>query len=265
MPIPLEKTTHRLDGFPEAQVDLIRGRMGAIPTAPWPRLEGCLAALATSRTGSTYLTRELETAFDISRMRESLNPAQMKGRAAAEIVAQRRGAWFAFKADWTSVIAAELSGFFDAYFSVTSFILLARRDIVAQAVSCVKAKQTGQWHSNQKSTAAAVYDGADIARYISLIAGGVDILRLYAERSGRPWRSAVYEDFAQGDFTLVMAACDSLGVPRRRAGSHIRPMPVERIGDATNEAWAARFREDAGPPIRDRIERYVARVNEVAS
>ncbi|MDQ2860471.1 MAG: Stf0 sulfotransferase family protein, partial [Pseudomonadota bacterium] len=210
--------------------------------------------------GSTYLARELECAFDIGRLRESLNPAQVKDRAAAEIVAQHRGAWFALKAGVPGVIAGEFRGFFDAYLARTAFIVLSRRDIVAQAVSCEKAHQSGQFHSTQKAKRAALYDGARIAQWISVIANIEERLWLYAKRSGRPWRAAVYEDFAQGDFTLALAACDALGVPRRRAGSHFLPKPVERIGDATNEAWAARFREDMDPPTREIVEQYLARL-----
>lgn len=248
----------RLKMFPDAQIAGVDRKLGSIQMAPWPKLEGCLALLYTSRTGSTYLAREMETAFDIGRMRESLSPPRLAGRDAAQVVAGRQGAWFSFKADGPSVIAAELSGFFNAYLPVTSFVLLLRRDIVAQAVSGVKAKQTGRWHSNQKSRSEPTYDAEKIARYITTVLTGINKLRCYAERSRRPWRSAVYEDFAEGDFGLVMAACDALGVPRRAAGAQIRPMPVERIGDATNEAWAAQFREEMDASTREVIERYLA-------
>lgn len=61
------------------------------------------------------------------------------------------------------MIAAELCGFFDAYLRETSFIPLLRRDIVAQAVSCVKAKRTGQYHSTQKPMKAAFTTSEDRA------------------------------------------------------------------------------------------------------
>lgn len=254
----------RLEVFSAIQTRAVDKRLGVVRLAPWPTIAGCLTVLFTSRAGSTYLARELECAFEIGRMRESFNPPAVKGRPGAEIVAGREDPWFSFKAGCAGMIAAEFCGFFDAYLSQTSFILLLRRDIVAQAVSCVKALQTGQFHSTQKAKRATTYDAAQISHSISIIVGGAEKLRRYAERSGRPWRTLLYEDFAQGDFEGARAACDSLGVPRRPPDAQIAPMPVERLSDATNAEWAARFREQATPPIRDRIERYVARVNEPA-
>jgi len=252
------EAARRLEAFLPAQIDDIRGRMGPIRVAPWPPIEGCLAVLFTSRSGSTYLARELECAFDIGRMREWLNPAQTKSRAAQEIVAERRDAWFAFKAGPLGVIAGELNGFFEAYLPVTAFILLARRDIVAQAVSLEMAVQSGRWHSTDAPRTAATYDGAKIAFAIRNIVVGVEQLRGYAKLGGRRWRALIYEDFAGDDFTPALAACDSMGVPRRETGSQIRSMPVERIGDATNETWAARFREEMDSRTRDLLERYLA-------
>jgi LPS sulfotransferase NodH len=250
------QSMERLKVFTDAQVAAIADALGEVRFAPWPQIDGCLAILFTSRSGSTYLARELECAFKIGRLRESLRPERVKGQVGAQIVDGRRDPWFSFKAGGHSVIAGELCGFFDAYLRETAFILLLRRDIVAQAVSCVKARQTGQYHSTQKAMRPGVYDGAKIAQYVSIISRGAQRLRLYAERSGRPWRPLVYEDFAGGDCTQATAACDALGVPRRRAGSKFRPMPVERIGDATNEAWAARFRGELDGSTRDLIERY---------
>ncbi|MGI8839822.1 MAG: Stf0 family sulfotransferase [Caulobacteraceae bacterium] len=228
-------------------------------------IEGCLAVLFTSRSGSTYFARNLECAFAIGRLRESLNPSRLEGRTAAQIVEGRKDPWFSFKAGPPGVIAAELCGFFDAYLKKTSFILLCRRDIVAQAVSCVKAQQTLQWHSTQKPAGVAAYDEAKIGEYISIIAGGVERLRLYAERSGRPCRRLIYEDFAGGDFTAPTAICDALGLPRRPAGSRIRPMPVERIGDAVNAEWAARFTAGMDFATRDLVEGYLAEIQPAGS
>jgi LPS sulfotransferase NodH len=255
-----EQVAERLKIFTEANVKEVSRKLGEVRITPWPRLEGCLAILFTSRSGSTYLARELECAYDIGRLRESLRPPRVRSHAAAQIVESRQDAWFSFKAGGHSVIAAELCGFFDAYLPQTSFILLLRRDIVSQAVSCAKAKQTGQWHSTQKPKRAPVYDGVRIAQSISTIVSAAERLRLYAERSERPLRLLIYEDFAQGDFSQAMAACDALGVPLRRSGAQIRSMPVERISDATNEAWGARFREEMSASARDLVERYSTKI-----
>lgn len=258
------QVTERLAVFTDAHVRKIVRKIGEVRVAPWPKIEGCLAVLFVSRAGSTYLARELECDFAIGRLRESLNPPLIRGRAAAHIVESRQDPWFSFKAGGNGVIAAELCGFFEAYLRETSFILLIRRDIVAQAVSRVKAKQTEQWHSTQPAKGIALYNAAKIAQGVKLIADGVERLRLYVERSKRPWRPLVYEDFAHGDFTSAVLACDALGVPRRGADRAIPPSPVERIGDAVNEEWGERFQREATPAIHDAIDRYLAQIDETA-
>lgn len=250
--------TQRLDVFTRAQVGDVSRQLGPIASAPWPRIGGCLAILFTSRSGSTCLARRLECAFAIGRLRESLNPYRVRGTSAAQIVEGRQDPWFSFKAGPDGLIAAELCGLFDIYLRQTSFVLLRRRDVVAQAVSCVKANQTGRWHSIQEQMGAASYDELKVAEYISLIINAVGRLQRYIENSGRPWRTLTYEDFADGDFATAMDVCDDLAVPRRHAGSRIRPRPVDRIGDATNAQWIARFRKEMDGAMRDRIEAYSA-------
>lgn len=255
-----ETAARRLAAFPSAQVQAIAERIAPIQSAPWPDIAGCFCVLFTSRSGSTCLARELEQVFEIGQMREALNPPRLKGGAAAHIVQRRADSWFSFKAGGPGVIAAELTGLFDVYLNQTSFVLLVRRDIVAQAVSREKAVQTGQFHSNQAPKRDAVYDGAGIAKSVQLMAAGVEKLRLYLRGVDRPWRTLAYEDFADGDFTTALAAGDAAGLPRRPAASNFKAYPVARIGDATNAEWAARFRDEMDSPMRERIERHVAAI-----
>lgn len=259
-----DRVASRLEAFTVAQVAKVSRRVGVVRTASWPRLEGCLAILFTSRSGSTFLARELECLFNVGRLRESFNPNLVAARPAAKIVASRRENWFSFKAGGNSVIAAEICGLFDTYLAATAFILLVRRDIVAQSVSRVKALQTLQWHSTQVAERPASYDPVRIAQSITIIANGVEKLRRYAERTERPWRRLVYEDFRHGDFTHAMAACDAFAIPRRGPNSKFQPEPVERIGDATNQVWAARFQEEMGLSTRERVERYQAEITSAA-
>ena len=248
----------RLKAFRDVRVARIGKSMGVFPKAPWPKIEGCLAVLFMARAGSTYLARELETVFEIGRMEESLNPPQVKDRPLAQIVAARRDPWFAFKAGLLGIVSGEFYGFFDAYLTKTSFIRLVRRDIVAQAISLVKAVQTEQWHAADAPAGVAAYDVAKIATAIKKLTAGVEQLRLYANRSGRPCQILVYEDFSRDDFSPALAACDALGVPRRDAEGTIVHRPVERVADATNDEWRARFAEDMDEKTRNLIERYGA-------
>jgi LPS sulfotransferase NodH len=251
-------TTDRLSMFSSARVEEISKQIESAEKASWPELEGCLAVLITARVGSTYLSRELELLYDIGRMGETLNPILVKSNASAQNVAKRQNGWFAFKGSQKGVIAAELFGFFDAYRSKTAFVLLARRDIVAQAVSMRKAAQTGQWHSHVEKQKDPVYEAEELASSIESTIDRVNRLRLYLQQNGRPWLMLLYEDFSNGDFTRPMAACDAFGVPRRKAGAEISARPIERASDATNEAWIQRFNAEMSPRTRDMIAEYQA-------
>lgn len=251
----------RLGAFPANQVERIKKAMGGVrdvESTPWPKIDGCLVVLFTARSGSTYLTRELELAFAIGRMEEALNPVHLEALTAQDIVRARQDGWFGFKAGLKGIIAAELTGFFAAYLKQTSFIRLMRRDIVAQSVSLAKAQQTRQWHATNEPTQAAAYDAEWIGKAVKKIAAGVEQLKLYADECGRPSRCVFYEDFATGNMRSPLATGDSLRIPRRAAGDVISPRPVEKMGDEVNDEWRARFETDMSGKTRRIIERYQA-------
>ncbi len=253
----IENRRARLAVFPRPQVQLIRERIGKVRRKPWPAVQGSLVVLFTARTGSTFLVRELEYAFDVGRMGESLNPAIVADQPVADIVRRREGRWFAFKAGLQGVVAGEFYGFFDAYMETTSFLQLVRRDIVAQAVSFAKATQTQQWHLEDQVSRTPTYDGPAIAKAVKKIVNGTDQLRMYAERTGRPCLTLIYEDFEAGDFASAFAACDRLGVPRRDSQTMVEHRAVERMSDDVNESWRARFSREMDCSMRDRIAHYV--------
>jgi len=247
----------RLKVFLDAEVERIGKTVGTIHAAPWPRIEGCLVVLFTARSGSTFLARELEYAYDIGRMGETLNPAQVRGQAVAKIVAKRQGAWFACKAGLEGVVAGEFYGFFEAYLEKTWFLRLVRRDIVAQAVSLAKAAQTQQWHVTDRPRRAAAYDAARIVKALKTIATGDQQLTRYAKRTGRPCRTLTYEDISGGDLSPILAAGHLLGLPRRKGDAGVAHRSVERMGDAINDEWRARFAEEMDASTRDLIDQYL--------
>ncbi len=124
-------------------------------------------------------------------------------------------------------------------------IFLRRRDIVAQAVSFIKAMQTRRWNSFYPETGfAPVYK-------FNLILHGVR--KLQAEtKSWEKWFAAAriapvslfYEDFVQAPDRIVGEILARFGVapdPERR----IALPPVERQGDSISKEWVERFREEA--------------------
>ena len=100
---------------------------------------------------------ELERRFNIGAIHEALNPPQITAFAARrglstpeaalkEAVRERLSAsgWFGFKAGARAMALGEHLGLLDQYWTRTTFILLLRRDVVAQAVSIARAKLSGQ-------------------------------------------------------------------------------------------------------------------------
>jgi LPS sulfotransferase NodH len=226
---------------------------------PWPELDGCLGILFTSRSGSTYLSREIESRYRVGQIGESLNPPQLRSRALKaglsspasalrhSVRALGEDGWFGFKTGPAALAGAERCGFVENYLAQMKFILLFRRDIVAQAVSSAKAQLTGRFHSTQEPDRQAyaddyAYDA--IFKKTKTILKGMRALWNYARLSGRPLRTIFYEDFREGDFSSAAAACDAFGMPQRPQPKSDERRAVTRIGDALNEEWCRRFRAE---------------------
>jgi len=238
---------------------------------PWPDLSLCLGILFTSRSGSTYLSREIESLYKLGQIGESLNPPQLRSRALKAGLASPASAlrhtvrtlsedgWFGFKAGPAALAGAEHCGFIENYLPKMKFILLFRRDLVAQAVSSVKAQLTGQFHSTQdarRQASSADYAYEAIFRKTRTILKGMRALHAYARLSGRPWRAIFYEDFSEGDFGTVAAACDAFEMPPRTQPKADDRRAVARIGDAVNSEWCRRFRAECNGEAAEVLEQY---------
>jgi LPS sulfotransferase NodH len=240
-------------------------------SAPWPELRGCLGILFTSRSGSTFLSRELEKRFAIGTVRESFNlpvlgaltrNTQLKTPAAAarySIAQLQEDGWFGFKAGGPGLLVAERCGFVAHYLSRTVFILLLRRDIVAQAVSLAKAKSTTIYHSLQrgrKKPEPAIYSSEAIARAVQDIVRGSNRILQYVRMTERPFRKVYYEDFADGNFATIDRICGELGAPARTRPAMRRIQDVAKIGDHINEEWCTLFREQMNGGVRGLLDNY---------
>jgi hypothetical protein len=203
------------------------------------------------------MCRQFETLFDIGKMGESLNPPKLKRRTAQRIVAKRKGPWFSFKCSASGLLCAEASGFIDTYLAKTVIVRLVRRDIVAQAVSGVRAAQTGAWHSHNKPSQEPVYDANRIADSVRRLSFGVEQLRHYAEATGRPQAVLAYEDITTSDLAAAKAAGDFLGLPKRPWDDDSELLrPVEKVGDAINDEWKERFIKGMDVSVGNLVEDY---------
>ena len=141
-------------------------------------------------------------------------------------------------------------GRIEAAFGPTLFLHLSRRDRVAQAISRVKAEQTGLWH--------IAPDGREVERLAPPAEPRYDFARIRAEvdkleRFGAAWEEwfaaegiaplrLVYEDFSADPGAAVARICAALGLP---APGELRP-GVARLSDAVSAEWARRYRAEAG-------------------
>jgi LPS sulfotransferase NodH len=126
-----------------------------------------------------------------------------------------------------------------------AFIHLERRDLLGQAISLMRALQTGQYESSQARLAAPRYDRDEIERQIGLIAQGQARWKSYFARNGIAPLWLVYEDMVSDPEGTVRRVAAHVGVAEPVA---LDPAGID-VGvqrDEISEAWRERFiRESA--------------------
>jgi len=132
------------------------------------------------------------------------------------------------------------------------FVHLSRGDLLAQAVSLVRARQTGLWHrAPDGSDVERVgpprpprYDRAAIAAELARLQQNAAHWNDWFAREGITAEALTYEDLAADPAGALAQVCRALEITPPPAGQ-IRP-GVARLADAINLDWAARFRAQAG-------------------
>jgi LPS sulfotransferase NodH len=139
---------------------------------------------------------------------------------------------------------------FEAAFGPTLFIHLSRRDKLAQAVSRVRAEQSGVWHQANdgavlESTGPSQPFRYDPARIATLLA---DLERddrawtdFFAARRIAPLR-LVYEEVSQDPRAALAAILSALHLDP--AAAERTPVRTARLADATSALWTRRFLSD---------------------
>lgn len=133
-----------------------------------------------------------------------------------------------------------------AAFGRVLFIHLTRGDKLGQAISLVKARQSGLWHRNADGSELErlappqepVYDRAEIARQRAELVGfDQEWLDWFAAEGLVPLRIR-YEDLSADPRAELARVLQALG--RDPAGADVEP-PVAKLADAVSADWAARF------------------------
>lgn len=139
---------------------------------------------------------------------------------------------------------------FRAAFGPTSFIHLTRRNKIEQAVSLVKAEQTGLWHMAPDGTelerlaapSKLAYDADRIkAHFDELTIHDRDWERWFEAEDIEPLR-LTYETLSRDPIETLRGMLDHLGLDRNAADG-VHP-EVSKLADDTSRAWAARFRSE---------------------
>lgn len=139
-----------------------------------------------------------------------------------------------------------------AAFGPTLFLRLSRSDRLAQAISRVKAEQSGLWHRNADGSEyerlsphrRPVYDRAAIAGAITEAAAQETGWDNWFARENPPALRLDYDRLAADPRAVLSGILAALGLdPGAAEGVDI---PTARLADATNRDWAARFRRETG-------------------
>jgi LPS sulfotransferase NodH len=140
-----------------------------------------------------------------------------------------------------------------AAFGRTLFIHLARADKVAQAVSLVRAEQTGLWHraadgSELERTAPPRepdYDGEALRAVFDRLNGYEREWQAWFAREGLSPLRLTYDALSADPAGTLAKVLDALGLPRE-AASGVTP-GTARLADATSRDWVNRFRAEQAP------------------
>ena len=222
-------------------------------TAP-PRV---LVILFASRAGSSYAGRLLANTPYFNEVTESFRPGHL------DIYRERHGLpdtaataqWaidthgtreaFALKGGFSQLIAGTLLGLWPEALDRTKFLLLERRDKVAQAVSLFKAQESGRFHSVQPEGAALTeedYDAEKIGFHLEHIARNHRRFARLLDQLDRPRRTVIYEDICADPARFVRETCEWIGLP---APENVETeTDLEPLRDELSEAWIARFRKE---------------------
>jgi LPS sulfotransferase NodH len=204
-----------------------------------------------SRSGSNYLAECLASSGDFPRAREHFleanlahHPEALSGLQAVfrSIVLEHcLEGIFAAKLGYRHLETFSELGYFERAFAQTRFVLLKRRDALAQAISLDVAMQTRTWqpHAGPPNPAEPRYSRKRIALKMEGIARKYEQFEIFfRERGIEPFR-VIYEDLAGNARGALSGIDDFLGIPMRcDRGAPRSPDPV---ADAVKEEWKRRF------------------------
>lgn len=129
------------------------------------------------------------------------------------------------------------------FFPGAVYILLRRRDVVAQAVSYARAAQTGVWIGPQKQMGTETYDFGQIDNCLRRIVKDTAAWEYCLKAGGSDPLEMTYEDIVadhRGAITSIASRLDIAAATIRMPDTPVTAV----LRNATNAAWISRFRAE---------------------
>ncbi|MGE3832239.1 MAG: Stf0 family sulfotransferase [Parvibaculaceae bacterium] len=141
---------------------------------------------------------------------------------------------------------------FEKAFGKILYLHLSRADKLAQAISFIKAQQTGLWHIAPDGTEIErlappkepEYDFARIRQEVATLEGYDAAWNTWFEAQGIDPLRIAYERLSESPSEFLASICDALGIAAPKAGA-VKP-GVARLSDVTSRDWMRRYQADAG-------------------
>lgn len=135
----------------------------------------------------------------------------------------------------------------NAAFGNTLYVHLTRKNKLDQAISYVKAKQSGLWHMAPDGTEIErlsepkepVYDAAAIAAQLEVSERMEAEWRDWFREEGVKPLTVTYDELSTAPYATLLRALNALGVDYEH-GAELAP-PTAKLADATSREWAQRF------------------------
>lgn len=199
-----------------------------------------------------------ETAVERDIVAAAFRAALDRGRNGTDMFGLRlQGHSVAFFLEKLAMLAPSASSDaerFEHALGSTRFVHLTRADKLGQAVSYLKAQQTGLWHlaadgSELERTAPhrePVYDGLKLQACLdSMAAYDRNWNDWFVSQGIEPIR-LTYDDLSRDPLSILRQVLISLGLDPV-AANNVRP-GVRKLADNVNADWVARFRAETGLP-----------------
>jgi trehalose 2-sulfotransferase len=163
---------------------------------------------------------------------------------------------FGIKADFEQFAFAVCDCDFNALFPRCRFILIERRDLLGQAISLVRARQTNQWISLHERTGQTKYDRQAIEEAMTYsLEENASWLRYFAAL-GQEYMEVGYESLVENPAEVIGRIAVYLGVaPVQIRFDLVLP---QKQADVESEQWRQQFQREAsslGPGYACRRER----------